>query len=317
MRNKWIIPSILGSILVLLLIFTPVTGDLPTHDPLTGRDYDMFGGFFDSYGQYVDTKGGVMDRYGVYVPNSYSSNTDTYYDSQGQIYGNRVLAGQLKEGSWLISDGWAGPPIYFTRNGQGGLVGTYTNNAGAPYTLTINTNRRFVGTDEAQIASNLQEMSNPNTQEKIFTFSGEERDVARELLQKGYIDDDGYLNTIIGTISNPNPSSCSIWDAGIMGVSYQNGKRFAFSDWYCYSCKLEGGGTETRENDCYHYTDLSAAMEYFEINSQFIGYGPKYEADWLGDGQDIQSSSSPQSNSNLMPTGSNPAAQAYDSFYKG
>ncbi|HOJ96698.1 MAG TPA: hypothetical protein PK024_07695, partial [Methanospirillum sp.] len=83
MRSNWVFPSVLTPVLVLILLVPPVFGASPSYDPVTGRDYDTFGGFFDAYGQYVDPNGGVMDRYGEYVPNSYSDSCDTYYDSQG------------------------------------------------------------------------------------------------------------------------------------------------------------------------------------------------------------------------------------------
>jgi len=50
MRRYWIFPSVVILILTISLFILPVYGASPSYDPVTGRDYDTFGGFFDQYG---------------------------------------------------------------------------------------------------------------------------------------------------------------------------------------------------------------------------------------------------------------------------
>lgn len=271
----------------------PVCGTSPSYEPISGRDYDTFGGFFDQYGQYVDPLGGVMDRYGEYVPDSYSPSCDTYRDSKGQVYGFTTHAGQLREGDWLFGNidtfkiEWPSS-IHFTRNSDCNLVGTYYNSAGRPYTITIHETRRYLGTTEDQIALNLKDIANPKTQEKLFTETGHEKELARMMLQNKFIDDEGYINLIYGDISNPDSSSCSAWNVGFSGYSFENGKRFRATYWSCFVCKGPDGALEEGDYHCLIlYTDPISEDNRAVFWPWAALAEEDIDGDWLDDGQDI------------------------------
>ncbi|ABD41266.1 hypothetical protein Mhun_1535 [Methanospirillum hungatei JF-1] len=293
MRRYWIFPSVVILILIISLLILPVYGASPSYDPVTGRDYDTFGGFFDQYGQYVDPMGGVMDQYGEYVPDSYSEACDTYSDSQGQVYGGKALNGSMKEGDWLFGNtdkyriDWP-PYIELTRNSDCNLQGSYINAAGVPFTITIREKRRYLGTTVDQIALNLKDIADPSTQEKLFKEAGRETELARMMLQSKVIDDNGYIHLIRGEISNPDENRCKSWNVGFTGYSFDNGRRFRASYWSCYVCNAFDGSLEEGEYHCHLlYSD---PMSEDNTGTQWPWASMAEEdidGDWLGDGQQI------------------------------
>ena len=318
-------------ILVLFLFINAVSSAAYNYDPVTGREYDPFGSFFDSYGQYIDVVHGiVIDQYGEVVNDAYYPVTDTYLDSTGQIYGSRILAGTLKEGSWFFKDNYYGSsPVVFRKDSYGRLVGQYWSlatydpinrreNNPVQFTITLNTGKRyFVGTEVSQIAWNIKNnMMDPNTKQNSlqFTYLGQEHEIATWLVQESIIDDDGFINIIEGKIDNPDPSACSSWDAGLVGISFNNGARFRFRDWSCYSCVTPDGVKDISTKGCLvQETDPGSGSRIEKTSILNMGE-LVHEADWLGDGQDI-ADTSPQPTSGGQPVGPTPYDFGLDWIY--
>lgn len=319
-------------VLLMVILFINTTASAAhNYDPITGREYDPFGSFFDSYGQYIDVVNGlVVDQYGEVVNDAYYPATDTYQDSKGQVYGTRILAGSLQEGPWFFKDNYYGTsPVNFRQDSYGGLVGQYWSlatydpinrreNNPVQFTITLKTGKRYyVGTEESQIAWNIKNnMMEPNTKQNSLslTYQGQEHEIARWLIQESIVDDDGFINIIEGKIDNPDPSACSSWDAGLVGISFKNGAGFKFRDWSCYSCVTPDGVKDVSTKGCLvQETDPNAASRVEKTSILNMGE-LVHEADWLLDGQDI-ADTSPQPTSSGQPIGPTPYDFGLDWIY--
>lgn len=320
----------LMAVLALMLVISTTSGADANYDPVTKRTYDPFGSFFDEYGQYIDIVNNVVvDRYGEFVKHGYNFNSDSYIDSKGELYGSRPLAGTLKDGQWLFPGNYAGStPIEFTKRSDGGLVGQYWSkttydpinqreNNPVQFTMLINVEKRYyVGKTDDQISWNLKNnLKSPATKEDLFTFdyAGQEKEVAQWVIREGIVDDDGFITLIRGTISNPDPASCLAWDSGFMGVAYKNGARLKYSDWACYSCITPDGVKDVGNHGCLVAESDDPVPRIIDSRALIRGE-LEYEADWLGDGQDI-SDPTPQSTSSAQPIGPTPYDYGWDYEY--
>jgi hypothetical protein len=290
------------------------------YDPSTGREYDPFGGFWDSYGpygQYVDPWGNVFDQYGEFCPGGYLPACDTYKDSRGRVYGPGPLSGNMKAGAWHFANFetfrffWP-TVVTLSYNDRCELEGSFTNAYGVSIPITITQQRRYVGTDATAVVENLREMRYPTTQERIY---GENVPIefAQVLLDEGVVDSNGYITEIAGVFENPDPSSCSLWYAAFQGWAFEEGRRFIASYQRCAKCTINRNGNIYGPDglgeldtigycNIFHYPDEGVSRiepAPFELIERNLA------GDWLGDGQDIEDPPMPVA-SDRPPQGNNP-----------